>query len=500
MATTKIWAIHDSLVRVVGYAENPEKTGCLDFDIANVLHYATDEEKTTVGMDEKKLFVTSINCDGNAAQAMLSTQKHFGKTDGNVAYHAYQSFAPGEVTPEQCHEIGVKLAKKMWGEKYQVVVASHLDHDHLHNHFVICSVSFRDGKKYDCNKREYAKLRRRSDELCYEYGLSVIEQPKRKTPRQIHFAERAGDKTKYSLISNAIQQSLKISASWEDFCHHLHDLGYDFDPNFNGKYAKIKRIREQKWTRVYQLSISRRDIEEQLQDNAVQRIPNYQWYYFHKRRRNGYYRYDDLSDYYNQLSQLPLLLCLVCLVIYLAGGPDYIGNLAKAQEPQPKYTPLTPEMQEARRFLQTVSRQAVIMGREKLGTKEDVDAFLDRLEGKIVTLERRRKDLYNSIRRCTDEDKCTAVKGEIHRISAELKCYRREQSDMSNLLERSGVLAEQVQAEEKARRQKIAREYFLPDELAKRWKNDLTDDYISPIKGNNRTATQRKQRARDEGR
>ena len=82
---------------------------------------------------------------------MLRVQQHFGKTGGNVAYHAYQSFKPGEITPEQCHTIGVALARAMWGDRYQVVVATHLNKAHLHNHFVWNSVSFLDGKKYDDN-------------------------------------------------------------------------------------------------------------------------------------------------------------------------------------------------------------------------------------------------------------------------------------------------------------------------------------------------------------
>ena len=76
------------------------------------------------------------------------TGKRFGKTNGVVAFHAYQSFREGEVTPEQCHEIGVALARKVWGGRFQVLVATHMNTDNLHNHFVINSVSYVDGKKY----------------------------------------------------------------------------------------------------------------------------------------------------------------------------------------------------------------------------------------------------------------------------------------------------------------------------------------------------------------
>ena len=124
MGTTKIWAIKDSLSRVLDYAANPLKT--IYSDLRNVLHYAGDEAKT--GGVEKACFVTGVNCSAvTAFDEMRSVQERFGKTTGNVAYHAYQSFKTDEVTPELCHQIGVELARKMWGDGYQVLVATHFN-------------------------------------------------------------------------------------------------------------------------------------------------------------------------------------------------------------------------------------------------------------------------------------------------------------------------------------------------------------------------------------
>ena len=112
MATTKIWAVKDNLERTVNYAANPEKT--VDSDLKKVIHYAGDEAKT-----ESRCYVTGVNCNAETAfDEMSAVQERFGKTGGNVAYHAYQSFKTGEITPKLCHEIGVKLAKKMWGNEY----------------------------------------------------------------------------------------------------------------------------------------------------------------------------------------------------------------------------------------------------------------------------------------------------------------------------------------------------------------------------------------------
>ena len=121
MATTKIWTVKDNLERTVNYAANPEKT--IDPDLKKAIHYAGDEAKT-----ESRCYVTGVNCNADTAfEEMSAVQERFGKTGGNVAYHAYQSFKTGEITPELCHEIGVKLAKKMWGNEYQVLVATHLN-------------------------------------------------------------------------------------------------------------------------------------------------------------------------------------------------------------------------------------------------------------------------------------------------------------------------------------------------------------------------------------
>ena len=96
------------------------------------MHYAADEDKT-----EKQFFVSGINCNPAIARDQFVTvKKQFDKEDGIVAYHGYQSFAEGEVTPEQAHEIGIELARRFWGDGYQVIVATHLNTSHVHSHII----------------------------------------------------------------------------------------------------------------------------------------------------------------------------------------------------------------------------------------------------------------------------------------------------------------------------------------------------------------------------
>lgn len=111
MAVTKIWAVRDSLQRVLDYAANPQKTALAGDGLAQALHYAGNNAKTS--LPESAKLVSGIHCRPETAWAdVRAVQRKFGKTEGVVAMHAYQSFQPGEVTPEQCHAIGVELARE----------------------------------------------------------------------------------------------------------------------------------------------------------------------------------------------------------------------------------------------------------------------------------------------------------------------------------------------------------------------------------------------------
>ncbi len=150
MATTSLWHIKGSLKDLVDYVENPNKTIDPSMrDFFDVFAYAQNPNKT-----KDMQYVTAINCVREIAlQQMILTKKQFGKDDGYIAWHGYQSFKPGEVTPDECHAIGVQTAKELWGDNFQIIVTTHLDKDHLHNHFCFNSVGFRDGRKYNYSKR-----------------------------------------------------------------------------------------------------------------------------------------------------------------------------------------------------------------------------------------------------------------------------------------------------------------------------------------------------------
>lgn len=174
MAVTGFWPVFKNLKATLNYTDNPDKTTApeyLDEDLYAALRYAENDDKT-----DRKVFVGGINCSAqNAYAEMIAVQRRFGLRGKIVGYHGIQSFKEGEVTPEQAFEIGKATARRMWGDRYQVLVTVHLNTDNVHCHFVVNSVSFKDGTKFKNKIGDHKELRKISDEICRERGLSVLE-------------------------------------------------------------------------------------------------------------------------------------------------------------------------------------------------------------------------------------------------------------------------------------------------------------------------------------
>ena len=246
MAVTSIWRVKGWLGKVVVYVENPDKTTnpqyyekedmsekeCQGLD--DVIAYAVNSTKTAQTVQEEEIverFVSGVNCHpATARMEMMAVKKRFGKEDGTIAYHGYQSFAPGEATPEIAHRIGVELAQRLWGDKYQVVVATHLDKEnHMHNHFVLNTVSFVDGIKYFRSAKDYHDMQTVSDNLCREYGLSVIQNPHPGKSKQYGEwrAEQEQRPTWWGLIRSDMDEVIRQSITERQFFENLHKKSYE---------------------------------------------------------------------------------------------------------------------------------------------------------------------------------------------------------------------------------------------------------------------------------
>ena len=193
----------------------------------NVLAYVTRTEKTK---SEDKQYVTALNCSAPTAYAeMLATKNTYHKNSGRMYYHLVRSFPKGDDTsPELAHRIAVELAEKAFG-KYECVVATHIDREHIHSHIVFNSVSFEDGKKYHSNGNTVQELMDLSDEICMRYGVAVLDkQPQKKkdvfSDREYRSAVR-GESWKFQLM-NAVTEVMKQAKSKKQFVFMMKQLGY----------------------------------------------------------------------------------------------------------------------------------------------------------------------------------------------------------------------------------------------------------------------------------
>ena len=228
MAVTKTHPIKSTLKAAIDYICNPEKT-------------------------DGKLLVSSYGCAAETANIEFAwTRRHAIDKGTNLGRHLIQAFQPGEVTPEQAHEIGMELAKEILGGKYEFVLTTHIDKDHVHNHLIFNAVSFVDHKHYHSNKRSYHYIRRTSDRLCKEQGLSVIIPGQDKDKSYIgHQAAQNGTSYKAKLKA-AIDRLLPDCSDLEELLRRLQREGYEIK---RGKYISARAPDQERFTRLKTLGV-----------------------------------------------------------------------------------------------------------------------------------------------------------------------------------------------------------------------------------------------------
>lgn len=240
MATTGFWPVKSRHKEVIDYAENPDKTidkKYVDSDLYAALQYAADDNKT-----DERMYVSGINCNTKRAyERMMATKKRFGKVGGNVAYHGYQSFQSGEVTPEEAHKIGMETARRMWGNEYEIVVTTHLNTDNVHNHFVVNSVSFKTGRKFENHISDHYKLREISDTVCLEHGKSVLKDATFYCgEKKDYWLKKKGNMTHRELLKSDIDSAIAQSTNFQAFEYRLKDMGYTIQRDMNYAHYSVK--------------------------------------------------------------------------------------------------------------------------------------------------------------------------------------------------------------------------------------------------------------------
>ena len=267
MAVTGFWPIYKNLKATPGYADNPDKTTAreyLDDDLYAAISYAENDNKT-----DRKMYVGGINCSKqNAYAEMIAVQRRFGLRGKVVGYHGIQSFKTGEVTPEQAFEIGMETARRMWCDKYQVLVAVHLNTNNVHCHFVVNPVSFKDGTKFQNKIGDHKELRKVSDETCREHGLSVLENSNfYGGNKKDYWRHKSGKKTHRDYLREDVEYCLSFATSPREFESQLYALGYTLDPvRFSVKAKHWERS-----VRLANIGFTKEIVQAQLDKNAESR-------------------------------------------------------------------------------------------------------------------------------------------------------------------------------------------------------------------------------------
>ena len=426
MATTKIWAVKSRMDHVLDYATNEEKTALKwnETDLQamrDVMDYAMNDAKT-----EKQFYVSGLNCDlSNARKQMIRTKRMFRKEDGILAFHGYQSFKPGEVTPDTAHEIGIKLAEELWPD-HQVIVATHLDKDHIHSHFVVNSVSLY-GNKFNATKASYRQMRAVSDRLCKEYGLSVITEHQEYFPK--HYAEwdaeQNGQPTWRSSIKVDMDTAIKYSMTFQEFISEMKKKGYVLERR--GNFLRIKAPGMQRFVRLRSLgagyseeAIQRRILRHRYPEVPPRKVTPHP----RKVAFQGDFRLQKIT--WKGLRALYYF---------------YIRRLRQARRKPIEAIPdcLRVEL----RQLDAISEQAKFLTRYSLDTGEQVEALKTRLTHQLSELQREQKELANVKRRkSTTPERMQELQAQANQLNAALRQTRKDLKLCDDVLERSLLIKE----------------------------------------------------------
>ena len=420
------------------YAMNPEKTTesvsfqtgaekvSAENTLGGIVSYVERDEATNL-----KSLVYGIKCHKDTAvQDMMAVKRKFEKTDGVIAYHGYQSFAEGEVTPDKAHEIGKALAKELWGDRYQVLITTHLDKDsHIHNHFVINTVSYVDGKKYHRTKQDYYNMREVSDRLCKEYGLSVIEKPKTKGKSYAEWkAEFEGRPTVRGTIREAIDIAVSGSGSRLEFLDAMDQMGFIIDQS--GKYPKIKHIGGERFVRFNSLGpgYSPEEIFERILYNEYPEFPEV------PPQESPQQIFDGQTERVAAMNYTAVYHCFVTALKITTERPNTNKKMCfLVREDQGK--------------MRSYSDQLLMLTEHKIETKEQLLAFREKATAQIPKVIKLRQDMRNALKRAIragDETMISKTKYNIDIYSRQLKKLRREINACDGVLERMDSVREKL--------------------------------------------------------
>ena len=445
MAVTSIWRVTGNLGKSLNYIGNPEKTTNPAYieergmeSLEKVISYAVAERKTEDVSEEGQLlwrFVTGINCvPARARDQMQATKRRFGKEDGTLAYHGYQSFAPGEATAEQAHEIGIALAQQLWGDRYEVVVATHLDTEsHLHSHFIVNTVSFVDGKKYHRTKQDYLDMQAASDELCRQYGLSVVQpDPNHRTKQYGELrAEQEGRSTWREIIKDDVDEAIQNAMTDREFYQLLKKKGYEIKV---GKSISVRPPGRERFVRL-----TRNFGEDYTPERICQRILSHGFPPLPEREPKSQVQQHRLNGQWRTVKKATGFRALYFHYCYLLG----VFPKNKPQNRRRMHFLLKEDLLK----LDQITQEARFLGANRIDTAQQLASRQAELSRRMRILEEERRELRRQQRTVevkSDPERLQAVRSAVAEKSTEMKVCRNEVNICERVAERSQIMKEHI--------------------------------------------------------
>lgn len=365
----------------------------------------------------------------------------YGKENGILAFHAYQSFNKGEVIPEIAHEIGVKLANEMWEDRFQVVVSTHLNTRHLHNHFVINSVSFKVGKKYYSNLTNTALLRKTSDEICEEYGLSVLKEKICKSGINFeNFYEKSmRNSDYYKFAKEDIDYAIEHSYTLKQFQQILVSMGYNY-------YYRVDKLSVRREPYKRNIRVERAFGEEYSLENIKRRI-----------LENDYIRQEKIIPYKviknryfttrDKVKKKYKPKGIVALYYYYR----YLLKLYTRNNTQYK---LTPEMRAEVKKMDEYSEKIRFLCKYKIETLSDVDNVREQKQEEMQKILNARNRLYYKRQKLDSGTERDIVTKDIIDVTFVLQKVRKEIKMCDEIYDGVPKMKEQLKEVEDKEKQK----------------------------------------------
>lgn len=385
----------------------------------------------------EKRYVSYLNCSfNNPRKSMENTKNLYHDKSDILAFHGFQSFEEGELDADLAHKIGVEFAEIMWGNRFEVIVSTHLDTDNIHNHFLINSTSFVDGKRYCNTKSDLYRMRNVSDQLCRDYGLFVIENIQYKGKTRASYFQ---DKSLRGIVQEDIDEAISLSYDMRQFYNELTLMGYEIKETENN--IAVKHPMAKKYIRLKSIG------SDYTKEKVIDKV-----YELQKETRSEFSIYDrlgfNIKPYYEE-SRSRTLTSLQKLFLYYQYKLKII--------PKRTNTKLSPEVKKemikAVKKMDSLCQQTIILCKNNLHTIDQLNKYIDDLENRLDNLLKIRQKYRNKARYCDDE-KNAWLKEKAKSLSSEISKLRKELANCKEIECRSLGMAKFLEEERLRERKK----------------------------------------------